>query len=68
MRDFEKLVIAGRKRLDNNPRFDLMAEDMANEIQKVISGDYNTLYYALSRMFYAGVETGRRIQKKNQKS
>ena len=62
MRNFEAYAEAGKKKLQNNTRFDLQINDY-NAIQNSIK-EGMSLFEALEKAFHAGIEAGARIERK----
>jgi len=65
MRNFEKYAAAGEAKMKKHRHFDMTTSDFFTLTSKMESGEFS-IYDVISMTFYAGVEAGSRIEKKNQ--
>ena len=62
MRNLEKYVAEGKKKIEKNSRYDMQLSDYQTITEKMDKG--LSLFEALEMVFNAGVEAGSRIEKK----
>lgn len=65
MKNFDKYAEAGAKAIGKNDRYNLQMSDFLALDAQIASGEIS-LFEAIEKAFDAGVEAGRKIEKKKQ--
>lgn len=65
MRNFDKYAAEGEKKVRANSHYDMTTSDFFALTSKYEAGEIS-IYEVITRAFFAGVEAGSRIEKKNQ--
>lgn len=63
MRDMEKYVEAGKKRIRKNDRYDIYTSEIT-ELMEMGSKNVTGLFYAITNAYLMGIEAGSRMTEK----